>query len=73
MKMKIIKNEAGNWAWDTGRHLMEAACHHNKRKRGLSACGGCYARAVETLRVLAEDKQVPDAVAFIAALKEEAV
>lgn len=70
--MKVVKNEAGNWAWDTGRgHTMEASCHHHKRRRGQSACGGCYARAVETLSALAEDKEIPEAVAFIKAIKEE--
>lgn len=71
MTMKVVKNDAGEWSWDSGRHLMQSSCHHHQRHSRFSACGGCYARAVETLSALAEDKEIPEAKEFIQALKEE--
>ena len=68
--MKVEKNGAGNWAYDMGDKYMEASCHHRKG-RGHGACGGCYARAVEALKTLA-DGGAPLAQAFIKAVQEEA-
>lgn len=72
VRLNVVKTDGGHWALDNGGHYMQASCHHHKRKRTHSACGGCYARAVEVLSALAEDKEIPEAVAFIQALKEEA-
>jgi len=70
--LKVVKTPGGVYALDMGDKYMQASCHHHKRKRkAFSACGGCYARAVETLSALAEDMQIPEAIAFIQALREE--
>jgi hypothetical protein len=53
--------------FDTGKHLMEASCHH----RAGGACGGCYARAVETLSAIAKDDGNEKARTVLTELKEE--
>lgn len=68
--MKVEKNGQGRWAYDMGTMYMEASCHHASGNTHR-ACGGCYARATETLSKLA-DQGVPLAKEFIAAVKAEA-
>lgn len=68
--MRVEKNAQGAWAFDNGKNLMTMACHHHAHLPGFSACGGCYARAVETLSKLAAEG-VPLAQQFIAAVKAE--
>lgn len=66
MGMAVVKNGSGEWAYDIGSSLMTASCHHQEN----GACGGCYARAVETLDAIAtHDGGI--ASEFIAALKAE--
>lgn len=68
--MKVEKNSNGEWAYNTGKNLMTASCHHFAHLPGFSACGGCYARAVAVLEALA-GQHVPEAQAFLVALTEE--
>lgn len=34
---------------DAGGFYMQRSCHHRTGRDSLSACGGCFARAVEAL------------------------
>jgi hypothetical protein len=68
MSTRVVRSEvSGKWMFDTGKHLMEASCHH----RAAGACGGCYARAVETLSAISDGDGSEKARAFLAELKEE--
>lgn len=65
--MRVVKGSSGRWMFDTGRRLMEASCHHQKR----GACGGCYARAIETLSAICEDDDNARARTLIEHLKAD--
>jgi hypothetical protein len=65
--MRVVKGSSGRWMYDTGRRLMEASCHHQKR----GACGGCYARAIETLSAIREDDDNATARSLLEHLKAE--
>jgi hypothetical protein len=68
MSTRVVRSEvSGKWMFDTGKHLMEASCHH----RAGGACGGCYARAVETLSAIAKDDGNEKARTVLTELKEE--
>lgn len=61
--------------FDTGGNWMKAGCHHVRHygRGDPSACGGCYARAVEALNQIAkggDPKAITDA--LFAAMKAEA-
>jgi hypothetical protein len=67
--MPVEKDRKGKWVWSNGGHYMEASCHHHRFNNG--ACGGCYARAVETLALIAEKHATPEAVSFIEEVRSE--
>lgn len=67
MSTRVVKGSMG-WMFDTGSNLMSAACHHQSK----GACGGCYARAIETLSAISEDDGTERARAVILEIKQEA-
>lgn len=57
--------------YDAGNVLMEASCHHKKRAAN-GACGGCYARAIEVIKAIANAGEVSKASDLINAIRAEA-
>ena len=44
-----------SWKWDIGSMYMQRSCAHRASIKPLSACGGCYAVAIDALLRLEKD------------------
>ena len=66
-KSRVVKGILGRWFFDRGPDLMEASCHHQAK----GACGGCYARAIETLSLIERTENVSHAADLMVELKRE--
>lgn len=61
---RVVKTHEGKWMFDRGPHLVSMSCHHKRE----GACGGCYARVIQTLQDL---KTTEAPISMVEALLEE--